>query len=82
MIDKDKKLITTCLRDVPVNDKMSCFVLYGDMSCGKSSTLNHLIVLLTGGGTLKQPIQAAFERAFPVNNYCCPIKVPFDSIII
>lgn len=68
MIDKDKKLITTCLRDVPVNDKMSCFVLYGDMSCGKSSTLNHLIVLLTGGGTLKQPIQAAFERAFPVNN--------------
>ena len=68
MIDNDKTLTTTCLRDVPIEDKMSCFVLYGDMSCGKSSTLNHLVVLLTGGGILKSSIQEAFERAFPVTN--------------
>ena len=68
MIDIDKTLTTTCLRDVPIEEKMSCFVLYGDMSCGKSSTLNHLVVLLTGGGILKKSIQEAFERAFPVKD--------------
>ena len=68
MIDEKGILTSTRLRNVPINNKMSCLVLFGDVSCGKSSTLNHLIVLLTGGGTLKKPIQAAFERAFPVKN--------------
>ena len=65
MIDKDKTLTTTRLRNVSIKDKMSCFVLYGESSCGKSSTLDHLIVLLTGGGTLRKSIQDAFEKAFP-----------------
>lgn len=68
MTDKDKVLTSTCLREVPIKDKMSCFVLFGNTSCGKSSTLNHLVVLLTGGGTLKKSIQNAFEKAFPVNS--------------
>ena len=68
MIDKDMVLTTTRLRAIPIKEKMTCIVLFGDMSQGKSSTLNHLIVLLTGGGTLNTSIQNAFERAFPVKN--------------
>ena len=68
MIDKDMALTTTRLRAIPIKEKMTCIVLFGDKSQGKSTTLNHLIVLLTGGGKLKKPIQDAFERAFPVTN--------------
>jgi len=68
MIDKDKELTTTRLREISIEKKMTCVVLFGDTSQGKSSTLNHLIVLLTGGGKLKKSIQGAFERAFPVTN--------------
>ena len=68
MIDKDKILTTTCLRELPIEKKMTCIVLFGDTSQGKSTTLNHLIVLLTGGGTLNPSIQNAFERAFLATN--------------
>jgi len=68
MIDKDKILTTTRLREIPIKEQMTHIVLFGDTSQGKSTTLNHLIVLLTGGGTLKKSIQDAFERAFPVTN--------------
>lgn len=68
MIDKDRILTTTRLREIPVEELMTCIVLFGDKSQGKSTTLNHLIVLLTGGGILKKSIQDAFERAFPVTN--------------
>ena len=47
-------LTTTRLRAIPIKEKMTCIVLFGDTSQGKSTTLNHLIVLLTGGGTLKK----------------------------
>ncbi len=39
-------------------------VLFGESNCGKSSTLQHLIVLLCGGGSRKASIQNAFENAF------------------
>lgn len=57
----------TCLCKTSVEEKMSCVVLVGEKNCGKTSTLSHLIVLLTGGGTLKANIVKAFERAFAVN---------------
>ena len=68
MLDKDKILTTTRLREIPIKENMTCIVLFGKTSQGKSTTLNHLIVLLTGGGKLKIPIQNAFERAFPVTD--------------
>ena len=68
MIDKDEILTTTRLREVPIENKMTCIVLFGDTSQGKSTTLNHLVVLLTGGGTLNTSIQNAFERAFLATN--------------
>lgn len=48
---------------------MSAIVLYGGNSCGKSSTLQHLAVLLCGGGILKTNIQNAFETAFYDSNH-------------
>lgn len=48
----------------PPSTSTSTIVLFGGNSCGKSSTLLHLIVLLCGGGTLNKSIQATFENAF------------------
>lgn len=44
--------------------QMSAIILFGGCSCGKSSTLQHLIVLLCGGGKIVQAIQTAFEDTF------------------
>ena len=49
----------------------SAIVLFGESCCGKSSTLQHLIVLLCGGGTLNTSIQAAFEEAFYYSKHDC-----------
>lgn len=46
----------------PTEVPMSAIILYGDNSCGKTSTLHHLIVLLCGNGNLVPAIQTAFER--------------------
>lgn len=55
----------------PSSGSTSAIVLFGGSSCGKSSTLQHLIVLLCGGGTLKKSVQAAFERAFYYSKHDC-----------
>ena len=47
-----------------VEHPMSAIILFGGMSCGKSSVLQHLMVLLCGGGKRVPAIQAAFEEAF------------------
>ncbi len=62
------ELKTSSLSGTTVKDKMSCIVLYGEKNCGKTSTLSHLIVLLTGGGAFNANIARAFERKFPANN--------------
>ena len=48
----------------PPQKPTSAIVLYGAGACGKSLTLQHLIVLLCGGGRLMPAIQAAFENRF------------------
>ena len=45
-------------------DPMSAIVLFGENSCGKSSTLHHLIVLLCGNGKRISTVQNAFEAKF------------------
>lgn len=50
---------------------MSAIVLFGGNSCGKSSTLQHLAVLLCGGGILNTKIQKAFEEAFYDKGHDC-----------
>lgn len=53
------------LRNIDLKQQMSDIVLYGKNSQGKSTTLQHLIVLLLSGGKVCNPaIQKAFETAF------------------
>lgn len=59
-IERVPKLILTNPPSIPT----SAIVLFGGNSCGKSTTLLHLIVLLCGGGALNKSVQAAFEHAF------------------
>ena len=53
----------------PPKSPTSAFVLYGAGSCGKSCTLQHLIVLLCGGGKRDPAIQKTFEKAFYDSKY-------------
>lgn len=53
------------LRRKQPKEKMSDIVLFGSNSQGKSTTLQHLIVLLLSGGrTCNLNVQSAFESAF------------------
>lgn len=65
----------------PAEKPMSAIVLYGDNSCGKTSTLHHLIVLLCGHGNLVPAIQTAFENAFYDKNHDryrdCDVVIPY-----
>lgn len=65
----------------PEEKPMSGIVLYGENSCGKTSVLHHLIVLLCGNGKLVPAIQAAFEEAFyfpPKDCYRdCDVIIPY-----
>ena len=45
-------------------DNRQGIILFGEGGCGKSSTLQHLIVLLCGGGKRIASIQAEFEDVF------------------
>ena len=80
MNDKNKTLTSSKLREIAIEDKMSSFVMFGDSSCGKSSTLDHLIVLLNGGGQLCKHIQSAYEKVF-LNNTSKPCYKDSRQII-
>ena len=45
-------------------EPISSIVLFGGSNCGKTCTLQHLAVLLCGGGHLNRAIQSAFESVF------------------
>jgi len=67
----------------PAEKPMSAIVLYGENSCGKTSVLHHLIVLLCGNGNLDSAIQTAFEEAFYYSqhdNYRdCDVIIPYKD---
>lgn len=74
---KDSKRVPILLLENKPSRLMSDIVLFGDGNCGKSTTLHHLIVLLSGGGVLNPSIQVAYEKAFkePTKNHLRDVDV-------
>ena len=67
----------------PAETPMSAIIVYGGSNCGKTSTLQHLIVLLCGGGKKVLAIQKAFENVFYYSKKDCysdaDVIIPYQT---